>query len=143
MGDDIADEVVVALERARYEALLGKSWDDLREHERDARLELGREALEASGMLERLRTLAAELADARAQLRASSARELALVTRVREIDAREADLARRWNEYARAVDQARAIVDAAQRDAAEHAARADAAEDVIRALRRTSRPAGT
>lgn len=141
MSEDV-DEVVAAIERARYEALLGKSWEDLREHEQETRLEVGRKALEASGVLDRIRTLSAELADARAQLRTAGSHLEALRGRAGELDAREADLARRWEAHARAVESARAVVLAAQGEAAAQAARADAAEDVIRGLRRAARPAG-
>lgn len=141
MDDNALDALVEAVERARYEALLGKPWEGLRPQERKTRLELGHQALETSGALPRLRALAADLAEATALLAAREAREDALKERALELDRREADVTRRTSEHVRALHQAGAAVAAAQADAAAQAARADAAEDVIRALSRASRPA--
>lgn len=137
MSDPTLDDLVEAVERARYEALLGKPWDGLRVQERTTRLDLGRKALETSGVASLLVTLSADLSEARALLTTARARQDQLDQRARELDRREADLTRRTQEQARLAHDA---VAAARADAAAHAARADTAEDVIRALTRASRP---
>ena len=140
MTEGTLEDLVEAVERARYEALLGKPWIDLRAQERTTRLELGRQALEVSGVASLVAALSAELSEARALLAAADARQEALKTRAHELDRREADLTCRADELARALQDAAAAVAAARADTAAHAARADAAEDVIRGLTRASRP---
>ncbi|WP_199424472.1 hypothetical protein [Actinotalea solisilvae] len=58
------DDIAESIERVRYERLLGKAWDDLRESERETRLVAVRQAFEDVGLAARLESLTGRAAEA-------------------------------------------------------------------------------
>ena len=142
-GVDIAsvtpEEIAEALERARYEGLRGSVWTDLREGERNARVDVATRALEQTGVTALLADLTTR-ADRSAELDGLLAqRDAEIGRRISEHEAELAELRSERDDAVAGLEQELATLRLELDETRAHAAAADtrakAAETVVAAVR--------